>query len=82
MLVGDFSGNLAESFSRKQAHVGDGSTRRHVTTLNEPDTEARALDLCGPGTSMTRQPRDLLDRHSLITHHADERGPQLLRHPS
>jgi len=34
-----------------------------------------------PGAGMPRQPRDLLDGHSLVTHHADEGGAQFLRDP-
>ena len=39
-------------------------------------------DLRRPGAGMPRQPGDLLHRHALVAHHADERGSQLLRHPA
>ena len=31
---------------------------------------------------MPGQSGDLFDRHTLVAHHADERGPQFLRHPA
>ena len=37
--------------------------------------------LGSPGAGMPGQPRDLLDRNPLITHHADEGSAQFLRHP-
>jgi len=55
-------------------HLGPG--RDHRAQFPPVD------DLGSPRASVPGQPGDLLDRHALVTHHADERGPQLLRHPA
>src|SRR6266849_4733632 len=43
---------------------------------------ASVYDLRSPRAGVPGQPRDLLDGYALVAHHADERGPQLLRHPT
>src|SRR3984893_14983254 len=47
----------------------------HRAQLTPVDTLGR------PRARMPGQPCDFLDRHTLVTHHADERRPQFLRHP-